>query len=64
MMPSAAPDHFPYLDHRTVAELDTIEEYRRVRAKIRFDALDAISRQRALTVAESIELERVMKVAA
>lgn len=64
MTARAAPAIWPYLDHRTVAELDVIADAGRAKGRQRFIRLDSISRQRALTDDESAELERLLRWAA
>jgi hypothetical protein len=56
--PTAAPAHFPYMDHKTVAEiwwgkLPQVEE--------RIADYTRISRSRALTEAESASLEVLIR---
>lgn len=56
--PTAAPAHFPYMDHRTLAEvwwgkLPQVEE--------RIADYERINRSRALTEAESKSLETLIR---
>lgn len=53
--PRAAKGPFPYLNHRTAAEINAAG-WRGALAE-----LDALSRQRALTERESIRLQRLLE---
>lgn len=59
--PTAAPAHWPYLDHRTQAEIGEEERFQRAQS---IADLDWISRRRILTDQESRRLERLLKRAA
>lgn len=60
MKPKAAPNRWPYLDHRTMAEVNAD------RAALRAELvdLDQQSRNRALSLTESLRLERLLRTAA
>ena len=59
--PRAAPARWPYMDHRTIAEIEAWRYVGRERRNARIAELDETSHQRALTDEESLELERLLR---
>ena len=62
--PRAAKGTFPYLNHRTVAEIDAAASAYERRMRSAFAALNDLSRERELTDAESRRLQSLMRWAA
>lgn len=61
MSATAAKGAFPYIAHRTVAEVDADQASIHDAYRSRLDELDALSRQRALTDRESRTMERLLR---